>query len=588
MADRGWLSLLQFLRTRNAGDWAERRRATSRQDALLRIARLAAEVDADQLLTDLLHEMVALVGGDAGGVYIWDEEKGGLVTVRNSLPYPFPLIRPGEGGAGRVWIAQRPLIIDNYQAESNVIGAAARAGIRTAVVVPLNHAGHRIGALGISSFDPHKRFNQADVEVLEVLAATAAATLASLERTRLLQDTVGQLSVAIERAHAEIRERERAEAALRDSEARFRLLAENARDVLFRYRIYPTRGFDYISQAAVDLTGYSLAELYRGPGPGRNYLLVHPEDSGVLQQIIEAQVVPKDFLLIRWIHKSGAIIWTEQRHAPVYDDDGRLIAVEVVARDITERLRTEAERERRIHEQAARAQAEAEVRHRDEFLSIAAHDLKTPITSLHATAQFLLRRLTRGDAIDRSYLQERLITIVRQSSKLARLVEQLFDLARITSGQFVIRPEPTDLTHLTAELIAGYQADRNHQLSLDAPEAVVVPLDPLRIEQVLTNLIDNACKYSPAGSPVEISIRWRPEGVARVAVRDHGIGIPPEHRPDIFDRFRQAHPSSPAAGIGLGLYISRQIVELHGGTIGAEFPDSGGSRFVIDLPAKSG
>ena len=312
-------------------DITARRRASVQRETLLRVARLASQVDAEQLLTDLLSEMVAVVGGDAGAVYIWDEALGGLVTVRTSLPCDLPLMRPGEGMAGRVWVEQVPLLISDYQSEGNVIREAAQAGIHAAVVVPLNHEGHRLGALGVGSYDPGKRFTLEDVDVLQILAGTAAAALAGLERSQQL----------------------------RESEARFRRLAENARDVLFRYRLKPTRGFDYISPAAVALTGYTLDELYAGYSPGQAFRLVHPDDQPMLEHIARTQTVPSELLNVRWIHKTGAVIWTEQRHTPVYNQQGELVAIEAVVRDITERKRAEEERVQRIREQAARAEAEA-------------------------------------------------------------------------------------------------------------------------------------------------------------------------------------------------------------------------------------
>ena len=120
------------------------------------------------------------------------------------------------------------------------------------------------------------------------------------------------------------------------------------------------------------------------------------------------------------------------------------------------------------------------------------------------------------------------------------------------------------------------------------PSELWVPIDTLRIEQVVTNLIDNAIKYSPEGGQIDVGLRCDGPGhMAELIVRDRGVGVPTEHRPHIFDRFYQAHAGrqlTSMAGMGLGLYISRQIVELHDGTIEAEFPDDGGARFVVALP----
>ncbi len=118
--------------------------------------------------------------------------------------------------------------------------------------------------------------------------------------------------------------------------------------------------------------------------------------------------------------------------------------------------------------------------------------------------------------------------------------------------------------------------------------ALEVEVDPLRLEQVLTNLLDNAVKYSAEGSSIEIDVSQAGEGTLEIAVRDHGVGIPTEKRARIFERFYQAHGSGFQSGLGLGLYVSGEIVELHGGEIRAEFPPDGGSRFVVRLPIQSG
>ena len=129
-------------------------------------------------------------------------------------------------------------------------------------------------------------------------------------------------------------------------------------------------------------------------------------------------------------------------------------------------------------------------------------------------------------------------------------------------------------------------APTEHPITLDAPDTVEIVADPLRIEQVLTNLVDNAVKYSPAGSTIEVAVRPGPD-CAELMVRDHGMGIPPEHQQRIFDRFFQAHVGEHASGMGLGLYISQEIVRHHGGTIRVEAPEDGGTRMIVRLPREA-
>jgi PAS domain S-box-containing protein len=234
-------------------------------------------------------------------------------------------------------------------------------------------------------------------------------------------------------------------------------------------------------------------------------------------------------------------------------------------------------------------EARAAVSLRDEFLSIAAHELKTPMTSLRGYAQLLAREVGRGQVFEPERARRAAQTIQVQSDKLARLVSQLLDVSRLQSGRLAIERTPTDVSDFLREIVENARTQlKEHALVASLPSELWASIDPLRIEQVVTNLIDNAIKYSPEGGQIDVVLECDSSGNAlRIVVRDHGVGVPPAHRAHIFDRFYQAHAGGPLtsmAGMGLGLYISRQIVELHDGTIEAEFPEDGGTRFVVTLP----
>jgi signal transduction histidine kinase len=231
-------------------------------------------------------------------------------------------------------------------------------------------------------------------------------------------------------------------------------------------------------------------------------------------------------------------------------------------------------------------QTEQAVRARDEFLSVAAHELKTPVTSLRGFAQLTLRTLTQTGRIDFDRLARALAVVDQQSDKLTRLVAQLLDVSRFQSGKLALDRQEVDLSALLTELVASFRTQsEKHELRTFIPPGVRATVDPLRIEQVLTNLLDNAIKYSPDGGTVDVSLSVTDTSSVTISVRDHGIGIQVENRERIFERFYQADVGGyRGAGMGLGLYISREIVELHGGQIRAEFPEDGGSTFVVTLP----
>ncbi|MCC6173894.1 MAG: GAF domain-containing protein [Chloroflexi bacterium] len=237
-------------------------------------------------------------------------------------------------------------------------------------------------------------------------------------------------------------------------------------------------------------------------------------------------------------------------------------------------------------ERQARADAESAVRLRDEFLSVAAHELKTPITSLRGFAQLAVRALDTEGALTPELARQALGAIDRQSGRMSGLIANLLEVARMATGQSQIEQRSFDLVGLLSAVIeaAHVRFGPERVVLCGAPASVPAFGDPLRIEQVFTNLVDNAVKFSPGGRPVEITIE-RAAGCSTVAIRDFGPGIPAEHRTRVFERYYQAHAGEHTSGMGLGLFISHQIVARHGGQLRAEFPEDSGTRMIVTLPA---
>ncbi|MBV9328598.1 MAG: MEDS domain-containing protein [Chloroflexi bacterium] len=236
-------------------------------------------------------------------------------------------------------------------------------------------------------------------------------------------------------------------------------------------------------------------------------------------------------------------------------------------------------------EHAAREETQAALRLRDEFLSVASHELRTPLAALNGQVQLALRRIEKTGEVDPQHVARTLARIRGQGDKLARLLGQLLDVSRIEAGKLTIDPEPLDLCLLVAEVVkVADSVQESHSFVVRRPESLYARVDSLRMEQVLTNLLDNAVKYSPEGGQIDVTLRKLDDCLAEIAVRDRGLGIPVEKREGIFDAYYQAHGAAYRSGMGLGLYISRQIVELHGGQITAEFPLDGGTRLVVRLP----
>jgi signal transduction histidine kinase len=250
-------------------------------------------------------------------------------------------------------------------------------------------------------------------------------------------------------------------------------------------------------------------------------------------------------------------------------------------RALNEQLATLAVENARLY-----GEAQAALRVRDEFLSVAAHELNTPVAGVRGFAQLLLRQYAQADVLESARVRHALQAIDRQSDRLARLVSHLLDVSRLEAGKLALELKVTDLTRLVEEVADDAQTrTATHALRVAVPGQVLAVVDPLRLEQVLTNLVDNAIKYSPRGGTIDLELSTPDSDTLQLAVRDRGVGIPPESQPRIFDRFYQADPVlQHSSGMGLGLYISHQIVELHGGRIEVEAPPDGGTRVIVRLP----
>jgi signal transduction histidine kinase len=244
----------------------------------------------------------------------------------------------------------------------------------------------------------------------------------------------------------------------------------------------------------------------------------------------------------------------------------------------------------RLYEAADRARRAAEaagqqVRLRDEFLSVAAHELRTPITGMRTASQVILRPLLRGEEITRERLMRMATVIDQESDKLARLVTQLLDLSRLEGGKLGLQRTPTDVVALVRAVVDRVQAQAwNVTIQVEAEAPLLALVDPLRIEQVLTNLLDNAVKFGPEGGEITVTCTRPTVEVVQIVVQDQGIGLDPSEQERIFERFYQVSADERTTGLGLGLYISREIVQSHGGRIWAESPPDGGARFVVELP----
>jgi K+-sensing histidine kinase KdpD len=469
---------------------------------------------------------------------------------------------------------------------------------RSRLAVPLLIDDAVIGAIALGRHDPPWRFRPSDRVLVEVLARQAAL---ALDRARLRRET-STLADRAERVVGQLRRLHALSAALTAA-------------------LTP----DEVARVVVDLGIDAF-------GAAASVLVVPREDESVLE--IVRVVGYTDEMTRPWRRmpldapaplaeaaRTGELVWVESPEArqtrfPSLGPTSGLHAAWAAVPMVTEgrvvgvlglsfqhaRTHDEGEWEllraaaqhaalalerAQLYEatQQAHAAARDALRARDDFISLAAHELRTPITSLRAFASLLDRRLREDRSVDLPAIRLGIAAIDRQSARLTTLVAQLLDVARLEGGQLAMTRAQVNLADLTREIVEQHRVIvPAHALVIDAPEPVVALVDALHLEQVLANLLGNAAKFSPVGSTIEAEVRSEGDRWATIAVRDHGPGVPLAMADRAFGRYvRQGGAENPT-GLGLGLFISREIARLHGGDLTLESPEDGGARFVVRLP----
>lgn len=237
--------------------------------------------------------------------------------------------------------------------------------------------------------------------------------------------------------------------------------------------------------------------------------------------------------------------------------------------------------------QATQGELQAAIRMRDDFMSMVAHELRTPLNTLFLEAQLRKMQLDRGriETFDADYLQTMVARDKRQVQAMMRLIDDMMDVARIRSNRLSIRPEEVDLPALLARVVdnlSNQALAAGSAITLHADVPVTARWDEFRIEQVLINLLTNALRYGE-GKPVSVSLSLLPQG-ACISVRDQGRGISVADQQRIFEQFERVANGDGTGGLGLGLYITRQLVEAHGGSISVQSTPGEGAVFSIILP----
>ncbi len=398
----------------------------------------------------------------------------------------------------------------------------------------------------------------------------------------------------------DVTEKEKVNDLLRDSDERFRLMVAGVQEYAI-FMLDPKGNVTTWNLGAERTMGYTANEII-----GNHFSIFYPEEdkkSGkpawILRRALEHGCLEDENWRIR---KDGTAFWANVAITPIYDIEKNLIGFTKVTRNLTERKRAELvlkesnlDLELRVKERtkeltAEKIRAEQAVKARDQFFSMASHELRTPVSSLLLQVQ-LRHRLLEKEKLS-EFTPEKLKVIFkddeRQILRLNQLIERIFDISRLSIGTFELSFKNFDLTETIQEIVKRLEpilAQTRNEIIFSASKRIKGCWDQLRIEQVISNLLTNAGKYAP-GKPVTVSLEAN-EKWATIKISDEGPGIAKADQERLFEAFERLNQKNAPVGLGLGLYISKKIIEAHNGRIHVESELGKNCTFIIELPIQS-
>lgn len=439
------------------------------------------------------------------------------------------------------WIERSPALISNPAELLEIPSpfAGVLQDFDRCVSIPMLTGGRLVGILNFDPGDPQQRITTGQVKALAILAGTAAA---ALEETLLLDQ-------------------------LRSAEQRYRRLAENAPDIVFRLELFPQRRFAYVSPIVTAVTGYSPEEHYADPDLA--FKILHPDDHPLLESMLRGEVRKGGTVTMKWVRKNGNIVWIEQRSVVVHDPNGKVIAIEGIARDISER--------RQLEEQLRHSQKMDAI---GRLTAGVAHDFNNLLTVINGYSDLSLREIPAGNPARRKIDEVR-----KAGDQAAALTRQLLAFGRKQVSQSKI-VDVNSAVRSNLSILKRVMGEDIELVTILDPGLRRVNCDEGQVEQVLLNLAVNARDAMSRGGRLTIqtgNAAASDEGDrVMVSVSDTGCGMDAATQSRVFEPFFTTKESG--RGTGLGLSIVSSIVKQHGGKVELESKLGEGTTFKIYLP----
>lgn len=503
-------------------------------------------------LADLAMLLIVDARGALEHVDVFGRDAARVELLRRSPPDP-AVHRPGAARVMATGVPELHPVVPEADLDAQTDDPELRARLaalrpESAMSVPLVARARTIGALSLFSTSPNRRYDAADLKVACELAGRAAV---AVENARLYQEA-REAAALLEGLLSALPD----PVCIVDRDGRYRYLSAGCAAV------HGIRRADAIGKRWRDL---GLPPELADELEARRRVVI---ETG---EIARAEVR---------LPTARGELDIEYLMAPIRGAVGQIEGVVVAGRDVTIRRRTEEERARLARELADEAEAH------ERFLAIASHDVKTPLAALRLNVQGLLRAVRRG-ADAPAWVGEKVARIDQQLTRSIRLLEDVVDVARMREGRLSLHVEEVDLAAVAggiASQFAEQASASGSALTVRAESPIVGLWDQLRLEQVASNLVSNAIKYG-AGAPIEV-VCLAHDDTAVLEVRDHGPGIPPERRGELFQRYARSDGTARPGSFGLGLWIVHEVVRALRGRIEVDTTPGGGSTFRVELPRR--